>query len=59
MPPVPPGVPTGPDGILYSPDMQLPEVMPEAGTSVTDPSQIRFGTDGIDMRVVSRVQKQE
>jgi RHS repeat-associated protein len=48
--PPPPGVPTGPDGIPYSPDMQLPEVMPEAGTPVTDPSQIRFGTGGSDAR---------
>ena len=50
MPPVPPGVPTGPDGIPYAPDMQLPEVMPEAGTPVTDPSQIRFGSGGSDVR---------
>ena len=49
-PPIPPGVPTGPDSIEIPPDMQLPEVMPEAGTPVTDPSQIRFGSGGSDVR---------
>jgi RHS repeat-associated protein len=52
MPPAPAGVSTGPEGILYSPDMQLPEVMPEAGIPVTDPSQIRFDMGGSDTRSV-------
>lgn len=49
-PPVPPGVPTGPDGVPFSPDQPLPEVMPEAGTPVTDPSQVRAGTGTADAR---------
>lgn len=49
-PPIPPGVPTGVDGIPYSPDMRLPEVMPESGTPVTNLSQIRSGTGGRDVR---------
>jgi RHS repeat-associated protein len=48
--PVPPGLPIGEDGIPYTPDLQLPEVLPEAGIPVTDPSQIRFGTVGGDDR---------
>lgn len=50
VPPVPPGVPTSPDGIPFDPDVELPEVMPEAGTLVTDPSQVSFGGGSADAR---------
>ncbi len=49
-PPVPPGVPTGPDGLPYSPELELPEVTPEAGTPVTNPSGGRAGTGSADAR---------
>lgn len=51
IPAVPPGFAIGTDGIPFSPEMELPEVIPEAGTPLPDQSQARFGTgDGRDPR---------
>lgn len=45
-PQVPPGLPTGPTGVPYAPDLTVPE----AGTPVTDPSRISTGTASGDAR---------
>ena len=49
-PKVPPGIPTGPGGIPYSPDMKVPEVQPEAGTPITDPRETPSTGGGTDDR---------
>ena len=49
-PTAPPGIPIGPGGIPWSPDMKMPEVLPESGTPITDPRQLPSSGGGTDAR---------
>lgn len=46
----PPGVPIGPGGIPWTPDIVAPSVNPEGGTLVTDPAQVHPGSGNGDPR---------